>query len=711
MYLPHTALSLLLALPAAASVAQTTDGGTLRLSPLVVSASGFEQDIQDAPASISVITREELEDKRVSSLADALRDVEGIDVMSSAGKTGGHDIRMRGMPSEYTLILIDGRRQNAAGNVTPNGFGETQTSFMPPVEAIERIEVIRGPMSTLYGSDAMGGVINIITRKVPQQWGGSVTVEGTFNQDSDFGDSRALELYTSGPVVQDLVGLQLRGRIFERDASDLTYRDASGNPIEVSQRGPSPVEADIYSLGGRLTFTPGKEHDLWLDAELSRQKYNNDEGQLGSLDDPNGRIQGYADTLRFEREQVAIGHTGRFSSGTLESSLMHNTTETIGRTIPGGTAGGDYGNPFPGFPNMIIGSPRELKSTNLVLDSKFVAPIGDHVLSVGGQWLDAEMTDGLATGKFTQTTWALFAEDEWYLRDDLSLTVGGRYDHHDSFGGQISPRAYLVWNTTERWTLKGGVSRGYRTPSLNDLHEGINGVTGQGTIITIGSPDLKPEISTTSEFAVQYSLPNGFMTSATLFNNDFDDKIATGPDIVITGHPTIPDGTYSQKINVDKAVTRGLELATRIPLAPAWVLSANYTYTDSEQKSGADKGNPLTDTPKHMVNANLRWQTIDRLSAWLRGEYNSERYRSRTAVRGAPSYADLGDFKAYALFHLGGSYQATTNLTLHATVYNLLDKDFVDYRAYDVSGTPTYGNVYANSEPGRRLWLSANLRF
>ncbi|MGO3159170.1 MAG: TonB-dependent receptor plug domain-containing protein, partial [Halomonadaceae bacterium] len=139
----------------ASAVALAVSAGTAtaqeaqQLDNIVVSASGFEQAMVDAPASISVVSREELERKRVTSIADALRDVEGVDVGGSVGKTGGRNISMRGMPSDYTLILIDGRRQNTAGSVTPNGFGETSTSFFPPVSSIERIEVIRGPMSTL----------------------------------------------------------------------------------------------------------------------------------------------------------------------------------------------------------------------------------------------------------------------------------------------------------------------------------------------------------------------------------------------------------------------------------------------------------------------------------------------------------------------------------------------------------------------------------
>lgn len=715
----------------------------IRLSDTVVTASGFEQKITEAPASISVVSQEDLQQKRYNSLAHALGDVEGIDIGQGTGKTGGLNISIRGMPSEYTLILIDGRRQNAAGNVTPNGFNETSTSFMPPLSAIERIEVIRGPMSTLYGSDAMGGVINIITKKVAREWAGSVTLDHTFQENSDYGDTSNASFFASGPIVDNLLGLQVRGSVFDRSESDLSY----GNGIEVSERGPSPVDGRNHNIGARLTLTPHENHDFALDFERGRQRYNNDEGQLGTLDalptedvPAGGRIRGYSDELRFEREQFALTHTGRFAIGTLQSSVMHNTTETIGRTIPGNNAGGDFGQPVPALPNAIIGQARDLETTNLVFDTKLVSSIGEsHILTTGAQWWKAEMTDGLATEDYEQKTWALFAEDEWRLRDDLALTLGARYDDHEAFGGQISPRAYLVWNTTDNWTMKGGVSRGYRTPDLNDLHVGVNGVTGQGERLTIGNPDLDPETTTSSELGVYYDNFDGFNANATLFHNKFKDKIDTVQGVAITGRPGVADGSYDQQINIDEAITQGLELAARWQFAPQWALSGNYTFTDSEQKSGENKGESLTNTPEHLANLKLDWQTSARLNLWLKGEYRGKRARFTTKRENLADaqdryttdqsiYDTLGKkTKAYTLFHLGGSFEASENVTLNAGIYNLLDKDFINGKAYTTysyeSGTQTtgtsYGTDYSHSgrsttglvEEGRRLWLSATIDF
>ena len=129
----------ILGVTAASAHAETnnTNVPVTQLSTIVVSAAGFEQDIKNAPASISVVTKEDIEKKNATSIADLLADVPGIDVRNGVGKTGGLNVSMRGMKAEDTLILIDGRRQTTAtDNIMPNGLSEASTSFMPPISAI-----------------------------------------------------------------------------------------------------------------------------------------------------------------------------------------------------------------------------------------------------------------------------------------------------------------------------------------------------------------------------------------------------------------------------------------------------------------------------------------------------------------------------------------------------------------------------------------------
>ncbi len=696
--------------------AQTAE---VSLSEVVVSASGFEQELKQAPASISVVTRQELETRQYRDLAEALAGVEGIDVLGGTGKTGGLDISIRGMPSEYTLILIDGRRQNVAGDVTPNGFGAAHTSLIPPVAAIERIEIIRGPMSTLYGSDAMGGVINIITRKVAKQWGGQLTLETGIPQDSDWGVQQRYNLYTSGPLVQDLLGLAVRGNLYRREASDFVLAPGAAQPA--SARNPAPAESRQHNVGARLTLTPNRQHELWLDVEQGRTWYDNSDGRLGTRDATTNLLgnnpPGYQDALRFNRDQVAVGHTARLGVGLLESSLMHTETETIGRTIPGGAV--PAGDPRRG-------TPRELKTTNLVLDSKLVAPVGDaHVLTVGGQWWDAQLTDGLLPEKHDQTMWAVFAEDEWKLSQALTATLGARYDNHSAFGGQVSPRAYLVWDATRHWTLKGGVSKGFRAPRLNQLIDGVSGVSGQGATINIGNPNLKPETSTSTEISALFDSQAGLSSAVTLFHNKVKDKISGGGDCTVNWVSSCsanPNATYA--INVDEATTYGLELSSRVQIAKGWGLKLGYTWTGSEVVEDGVKNGQLANTARHVANAQLSWDPSDKWSLWLRGEYRGKSPRfsgdpARLTGNNLAIYQAVGDIKAHALFHLGGAYKLSKNVTLNANIYNLFDKDFRQYRLVNLNGTPTWVNGYfqggasvsGTTLPGRTFWLSANITF
>ncbi|MGL4861282.1 MAG: TonB-dependent receptor domain-containing protein [Enterobacteriaceae bacterium] len=425
---------------------QTVFADTTQLQEVVVTASGFQQSVRQAPASITVITQQELQKKPVNSVADALKDVEGIDVRASTGKTGGLNIAMRGMPSEYTLILIDGRRQNADRGVAPNGFDTANTNFLPPMVAIERIEVIRGPMSTLYGSDAMGGVINIITKKMPEQWSSNLNIGTLLQENRQAGNSQNVNLYTAGPLIDKTLSMALRASVYQRAESKL---EASNNKdAVVNRQSLSPPQADVYTLGGRLNYQLNPYNSLWLDSDIARQTYDNGNSQLGTLDTEK-KASGYKKTLRFQRTQYALGHEGKFDNGiSVNSSVMFNETETVGRTIP--TDAVPKGSPR-------AGRDRGLKTSNLVIDNKWVVPLFDvHKVTAGGQFIQAKLRDGLISDTYRQNSGSLFLEDEWFILDNLALTLGGRYEQHQTFSGHFSPRSYLVWDMSDDWTLKGG---------------------------------------------------------------------------------------------------------------------------------------------------------------------------------------------------------------------------------------------------------------
>ena len=761
------ALLLLVSLPAYAQ-------NSPELSEVVVSATGFEQKITDAPASISVISREELASKPYVTLLDAVREIEGVDVGETTDKTGQGGISMRGMGADYTLILIDGRRQNNVGDLYPNNFGGNQFNHIPPLEMIERIEVIRGPMSTLYGADAMGGVINIITRKISDAWIGSATLSRTVEENADFGDDTTTDFSVMGPLMPGLLGLSLRGSYYQRDPSNPRYAPVTDPNGETQERplgfggGGRTVANNNWSSGLRLSLTPNAAHEILFDIDTSRQKYDNTGSQLGTVDSlqtiwrasNTGIVQprvGYAGDQRFTRDQWALTHNGRYAFGRSELVLSHVQTDNLGRTLPftvseraalqslwdAACGGSPCRNADPDnldsaqraeLEAFLPRQRRIMQTRQTTLDGKLDLPLGDHLVVAGAQYLDAEMEDGVfgmdGAGFRAGTTqphrqWAVFVEDNWSLSDTFTLTSGVRHDKHNIFGGQTSPRVYAVWSASPQWTLKGGLSTGYKTPKTNQLFAGITGFGGQGVIPFVGNPELQPETSLNAEIAAYYSGAQGNNFNATLFANRFKDKIASGDsipncDIAQAGERCVDIGpgwsglgytTFSQNYNVDRVDIKGVELAGRYAISPTLSLRANYTFTDSEQKSGPAAGQPLNNTARHMANATLDWQINDQASVYLTLEARSRRFRSWDSANDRPRF-----YKDYEVLHLGGRYRVNKHLTLNARINNLLDQDFTSYSTSftqnpDGSYTVTYLDDYNNKAKSRNLWISANLSF
>ena len=186
------------------------------LGDSVVSASGFEQDIKEAPASISVIPAEEIINRPIRDLGDIVQEVPGVSTTIS--KTGGTTIQMRGMASKYTLILIDGKRVNMDAGFDGNGFDST-SGFIPPASMIERVEVIRGPSSLIYGSDAMGGVINIITKKNPSELSGTIALETRLQEHHDtWGNTYGVNGNLFVPINEQF-SANLRGKVYDGEGN------------------------------------------------------------------------------------------------------------------------------------------------------------------------------------------------------------------------------------------------------------------------------------------------------------------------------------------------------------------------------------------------------------------------------------------------------------------------------------------------------------
>lgn len=634
-------------------LAQAQEAGDVKLSEVVVTATGFEQLLADAPASITVVSKEELEGKRYRDVTDALLDIPGVTIEGGAGgKIESTQIYIRGLGEDYTLFLVDGKPLGSSSQAYYNGFGGAQqTSWLPPMSAIERIEVIRGPMSSLYGSSALGGVINIITKKVATQWTGSVTVDGVVQENADAGSEQQQRFYLSGPLVQDRLGLTVYGSRFKR-------------------------HEDAY-IGG-YAARENKDVTAKLSWKLSNHQTLGLEATHGTGDNVRSARTGSAGSVQNERNYYALTHEVDWGSRIRTNSFI--TQEKV--EITNGSYQSEYQATY--------------------LQTKTVVPLAKHMLSFGGEYKkertahDGSRFPGSRNINLERWQMALFAEDEYFLTDKLSVVGGLRYDRNQHYGGEWIPRLYGVYRMHDSLTLKGGVSGGYKAPTLKQADDNIVEIAARGAAWDKGNKDLQPEKSTNYEIGLNWTPAQDVNASVTAYQTNFRDKIST--ETICRSPTSTPVCEYNgevrsrinQYVNVSSATIKGLEMAYSMPIATPFgraKFNTSYTFTHSDVDNGPNAGKPLNNLPRHMLNLGADWNVTGKVKLW-----GKARYKSKSIDGGSTQ------LPAYTLVDIGATYQATPHVQLFSGLYNLLDKSV---------NLADYGKTL----DGRRLYIGLTAQF
>lgn len=617
------------------------------LDTIVVTASGTEQTVKDAPASISIIEAKDIANKGYLNIHQALENIEGVSLEGGPGaRATGAEISIRGFDSAYTLLLVNGVPQGSK-QAYYNGHGTgMESGWLPPIQAIERIEVIRGPMSSLYGSSALGGVVNIITKDIDNHFSTNVGLNYIQPEESAAGAKKQLEVASNIPLLQDKLFLTLNGQISRQDEDGF----AGGYH-----------QHDRKKATAKLTWKATPNDVLSIEASQATQHFQGNREKVGN--DLSKKLSQQNYTLHHKHEW---------------NRDVDMTTDSYVR--------------YEDFDNKL----QSAKFHRLIANSNTTFKWDDLRVNAGLQYQKQQTENPTRAKKqanLSLTDMALFAEAEWNINDKTALTGGGRLVHDEHYGTKFVPRFYVVHHATPNLTVKGGVSAGYKTPDLKQGNS--NWVEGGGGARTdgadIGNSNLKPESSMSYELGSLWE-KGAFNAHVTAFYTDFKDKIEK-PRICTESRRLVKDCYYDgigyqgiwQYQNIDKAKLYGVELATGYRFNDVAGLKLNYTYNQSEQKTGTNKGYPLNNMPKHRVNAHFDWDVLPQLNVWTKWKYRSQTLETLNARTG-----QTNAYKGYHLFDMGGTYKFSDALNADFAVNNVANKQissaehgkYVDGRVY-----------------------------
>ena len=705
----------------------------------------------------SLVTAKDLEKRPATNdISEVLRTMPGVNLTgnSSTGQRGNkRQIDIRGMGPENTLILVDGKPVTSRNAERYGVRGERNSrgdSNWVPVEAIEKIEVLRGPSAARYGSGAMGGVVNIITKPVTNDLHGSLSYYTNQPEDSDEGATNRVGFNLSGALIKDVLQFRLYGNWNKTEADEVGI---NGDPAIAGREGVRNKD-----INGRLVWNINEKNKLTLDSGFSRQGniYNGDTQNsatdlYNSIKAPYTRqlASSKAETARLYRQNYALTYEGKFDHFDNKTYIAFDKTKNS--RLPEGLAGGPEGSytSTTGFTNSILKNTRlssefyipftlgvehmvtlGFEGTHSTLDDKqsMTQNLGEQVIFVTdakgkrNRIVKKDPTESFPGitknrgGYSSQTEWAIFLEDNISVNDKLILTPSARYDHNSYSGSNVSGGLNFLYSVTDSVNVKGGIARAYKAPNLYQTNPNYLLYTrGQGcptagsyACYFQGNEDLKPETSWNKEIGVEYN-KDGYLASLTYFRNDYRNKIV--PSDKLIGVTSNKNEVY-QWSNANRALVEGLEGNLTLPLIEnklSWV--NNFTYMHKTKNK--DTGNSLSIVPKYTLNSSLSYQITDSLDAMLTyTQYGKQKSRKNPENRmengndkNINQLAGSEDIGGYAVWGLSAGYNLKDTISIRVGVSNLFDK-----RIYRSSSSTNY-NAHTYNEPGRAYYATVKYTF
>ena len=695
-----------------------------------------EKQLQQS-LGVSRISKDDIDKRPVANdISEFVRTMPGVNLTgnTATGQRGNkRQIDLRGMGPENTLILIDGKPVNSRQSERISMRGERNTrgdSNWVPVEEIESITVLRGPAATRYGSGAMGGVVNIVTKKVSKEFKGQVNLYANQPQDSKEGATRRIGFNLSGPIIQDTLGFRIYGNLNKTDADAADINAGHGNDSAAGVEGVRNKD-----IAGRLQWKISPAQTLILDSSYSRQGniYNGDTQNSNPRSAlVNSLADSKAETARLYRSAFSLTHDGAWEWGDTKNVISYE--RTVNSHLPEGLAGGPEGS-YTGLDFV----QSRLKNLRFSSEANIPFKLGvDNVLTVGAEFTDSKLDDpasntqgfkdqgktdafnGISAtrgGKASQRNWAAYVEDNISLTDKTHLIPAIRFDHNSDSGSNWSPALNFSHQIGENWLVKGGVARAYKAPNLYQTNpDFILYTRGQGCPLNapnsvrcyyMGNSNLKPETSINKEIGLEFN-KNGWQASATYFHNAYRNKIVIGDQLIATSNI---GNWLLQWENTPKATISGIEGNLVIPLHDTLKWSNNFTYM---HKSEDYQGNPLSLVPKHTINSTLSWTPNERFDANLtfthygrtkpRGVAINRLERDgnlRAGVTPLTSEHNQTQVGSYGIWGINAGYNWNKRVAVRGGVSNLFNKKL--YRT--TAGAQTY------NEHGRAFYGSLKVSF